>query len=87
MFPVRFLLSFPSLNSLSCRGSAIARIVGATTKQYPETFDATVKMWVFEEQVDGRKLSEIINTDHENVKYLPGAKLPHNVVCGLSLTP
>ena len=26
-----------------------------------------------------RKLSEIINTDHENVKYLPDIKLPANV--------
>lgn len=37
-------------------------------------------MWVFEETVDGRKLTEIINTEHENVKYLPGHKLPTNVV-------
>ena len=29
-------------------------------------------MWVFEEMVNGEKLSEIINTTHENVKYLPG---------------
>lgn len=43
-------------------------------------FDNTVKMWVFEEMVDGRKLTEIINTEHENVKYLPGHKLPSNVV-------
>lgn len=43
-------------------------------------FDNTVKMWVFEEMVNGRKLTEIINTDHENVKYLPGHKLPANVV-------
>ena len=28
-------------------------------------------MWVFEEEVDGQKLTEIINTQHENVKYLP----------------
>lgn len=27
----------------------------------------------------GGKLSEIINTRHENVKYLPGKKLPENV--------
>ena len=39
-----------------------------------------VAMWVFEEEVNGRKLTEIINTDHENVKYLPGRKLPENVV-------
>lgn len=37
-------------------------------------------MWVFEEDVGGRKLTEIINTQHENVKYLPGHKLPPNVV-------
>ena len=30
-----------------------------------------VRMWVFEEEVDGQKLTEIINTQHENVKYLP----------------
>ena len=29
-------------------------------------------MWVFEEVVNGRKLSDIINETNENVKYLPG---------------
>lgn len=43
-------------------------------------FENAVKMWVFEEMVNGRKLTEIINTEHENVKYLPGHKLPANVV-------
>ena len=37
-------------------------------------------MWVYEELIEGRKLTEIINEDHENVKYLPGVKLPENVV-------
>jgi len=37
-------------------------------------------MWVFEEMLDGKKLTEIINTTHENIKYLPGKKLPENVV-------
>uniref|UniRef100_A0A668U8H8 Glycerol-3-phosphate dehydrogenase [NAD(+)] n=1 Tax=Oreochromis aureus TaxID=47969 RepID=A0A668U8H8_OREAU len=61
------------------QGSAIARIVGnnARTLQHIAT---TVKMWVFEENINGRKLSDIINTEHENVKYLPGYKLPENVV-------
>ena len=27
-------------------------------------------MWVYEEMVDGRKLTEIINEKHENVKYV-----------------
>jgi len=37
-------------------------------------------MYVYEEIVDGMKLSEIINTKHENTKYLPGCILPDNVV-------
>lgn len=37
-------------------------------------------MWVFEEIVKGQRLTEIINTRHENIKYLPDIKLPENVV-------
>ena len=37
-------------------------------------------MWVFEEVVQGRKLTEIINSTHENVKYLPNIPLPDNIV-------
>ena len=37
-------------------------------------------MYVYEEMVNGRKLTEIINTEHENVKYLPGRRLPENIV-------
>lgn len=42
-------------------------------------------MWVFEETVtleDGsqEKLTDVINQRHENVKYLPGIKLPENVI-------
>eukprot|EP00164_Ancoracysta_twista_P002650 GFYU01003525.1.p2 GENE.GFYU01003525.1~~GFYU01003525.1.p2 ORF type:complete len:364 (-),score=116.26 GFYU01003525.1:154-1194(-) len=60
-------------------GSAIAKIVGNNAARL-DSLDNTVKMWVFEEEVNGRKLTEIINTDHENVKYLPGVKLPENVI-------
>uniref|UniRef100_U3ET44 Glycerol-3-phosphate dehydrogenase [NAD(+)] n=1 Tax=Micrurus fulvius TaxID=8637 RepID=U3ET44_MICFL len=60
-------------------GSAIAKIVGSNAARL-EMFDTTVKMWVFEEEIAGQKLTEIINTQHENVKYLPGHKLPPNVV-------
>jgi len=60
-------------------GSAIARIVGENARRWP-CFEPEVKMWVFEEMIDGKKLTEIINTQHENVKYLPGKKLPENVV-------
>lgn len=61
------------------RGSAIAKIVGRNAAKFDE-FDNQVKMYVFEELIDGRKLSEIINTSHENVKYLPNHKLPDNIV-------
>ena len=53
--------------------------MGANAAKH-DKFDTKVNMWVFEETVNGRKLTEIINTDHENVKYLPGHKLPPNVV-------
>ena len=42
-------------------------------------------MWVYEEEIESanghrRKLTEIINSEHENVKYLPQIKLPNNVI-------
>ncbi|XP_020916947.1 glycerol-3-phosphate dehydrogenase [NAD(+)], cytoplasmic isoform X2 [Exaiptasia diaphana] len=61
-------------------GSVIAKIVGANTKDHNDIFHEEVKMYVYEEEIDGKKLTEIINTQHENVKYLPGYKLPENVV-------
>ncbi|KAI9310966.1 glycerol-3-phosphate dehydrogenase [NAD+] [Dichotomocladium elegans] len=60
-------------------GSSIARVIGQNVKRYPDLFDESVRMWVFEEEVDGRSLTDIINEKHENVKYLPGIKLPENV--------
>ncbi|KAM4705269.1 glycerol-3-phosphate dehydrogenase 1-like protein [Rhinophrynus dorsalis] len=60
-------------------GSAVAKIIGNNVKSL-QKFASQVNMWVFEENINGRKLTEIINTEHENVKYLPGHKLPENVV-------
>ena len=37
-------------------------------------------MWVHDEDVGGQLLSDVINKDHENVKYLPGHLIPKNVV-------
>lgn len=67
------------LDGFICRGSAIAKIVGRNAAKFPH-FENEVHMYVYEELVDGRKLSEIINTEHENVKYLPGHRLPDNIV-------
>ncbi|KAJ8003538.1 hypothetical protein DPEC_G00149390 [Dallia pectoralis] len=66
-------------------GSAIAKIVGANAKG-SNRFNPIVNMWVFEEIIDGKKLTEIINTEHENVKYLPGHKIPKNVVAVPEIT-
>ena len=75
-------------------GSAIAKIVGENCEKLPQ-FHNEVNMWVYEEYVSlpnddasdtggsgvtSIKLSEVINTRHENIKYLPGIKLPTNVV-------
>jgi glycerol-3-phosphate dehydrogenase (NAD+) len=61
-------------------GSAIARIAGMNVQRYPELFEEQVNMYVYEEQVDGKPLTQIINKQHENVKYLPGVTLPDNIV-------
>ena len=45
-----------------------------------------VSMWVFEELVDGRKLTEIINTTHENTKYLRGIYLTSNLIAFSSMS-
>lgn len=68
-------------NFFFVRGSAIAKILGKNVVERKERFNPEVKMYMYEEMIDGRKLTEIVNTEHENVKYLPGIKLPENVVC------
>ena len=67
-------------------GSAIATLVGRNCERLPY-FENQVNMWVYEEQIpdpeeEGKmsNLTDIINTRHENVKYLPGITLPKNVV-------
>ncbi|XP_061871546.1 glycerol-3-phosphate dehydrogenase [NAD(+)], cytoplasmic isoform X2 [Colius striatus] len=62
-------------------GSAIAKIAGANAARLG-AFEQRVHMWVLQEDVGGRRLTDIINTEHENVKYLPGHKLPPNVFIG-----
>ncbi|XP_043247946.1 glycerol-3-phosphate dehydrogenase [NAD(+)], cytoplasmic-like isoform X1 [Colletes gigas] len=60
-------------------GSAIAKIVGTNASKH-NSFEDRVTMYVYEEIINGKKLTEIINETHENVKYLPGHILPKNVV-------
>jgi len=61
------------------RGSVIAKIVGRNVIEH-SIFVQHVPVWVKEELFNGKKLTEIINTRHENIKYLPGCIIPYNVV-------
>jgi glycerol-3-phosphate dehydrogenase (NAD+) len=61
-------------------GSVIAKIIGHNVRGKPGVFAERVPMYVYEEFIDGQKLTDIINTIHENVKYLPGCIIPDNVV-------
>ena len=54
--------------TLFFRASALAIILGKNAKKYA-CFENEIKMWVYEELIEGKKLSEIINEQHENVKY------------------
>jgi len=65
--------------------SALAPIVGKNCERLDE-MQTTVNMWVYEEEFEGQKLSEVINTEHENRKYLPGIKLPDNIVAVTNVT-
>jgi hypothetical protein len=65
-------------------GSAIATLVGANCARL-DHYEDQVNMWVFEETIERKDgstalLTEVINSQHENVKYLPGVPLPPNVV-------
>lgn len=81
-------------------GSTIAKIVAENTKANPKIFEPEVQMWVYEEEVEipkdsphydasvgdaKQKITSIINKYHENVKYLPGIKLPDNVIANPDL--
>ena len=79
MHRTTFIISY-GLTTYLFRGSAIAKVVGNNVKTMTDEFVEEIRMWVFEENINGRKLTEIINTDHENVKYLPGQSIPENIV-------
>ncbi|KAI0983134.1 hypothetical protein GJ496_002189 [Pomphorhynchus laevis] len=76
-------------------GTAIAKVIGenvekltaASASENNMMYNRTVKMYVYEELVDnGQKLSEVINKQRENVKYLPGHRLPDCVVASSDIT-
>ncbi|KAK4144873.1 NAD-dependent glycerol-3-phosphate dehydrogenase N-terminus-domain-containing protein [Dichotomopilus funicola] len=81
-------------------GTTVAKLVAENTREHPDLFEEDVQMWVYEENVtiapdsphydaalgdEPQKLTKVINTYHENVKYLPKIPLPSNVVANPSL--
>lgn len=61
-------------------GTTIAKVIAENAAARPHLFSHNVKMWVHQEVIDGEKLTDIINTKHQNVKYLPDVTLPTNLV-------
>jgi glycerol-3-phosphate dehydrogenase (NAD+) len=66
-------------------GTTIAKVVSESALEYPTLFDINVRWWVHEEDIVYKgenhpaKISYILNNFHENVKYLPGVRLPDNL--------
>lgn len=60
-------------------GTAVAKIVAENCMQKPYLFHRDVKMWVRSNEISDMKMPDIINTYHENIKYLPGVTLPFNL--------
>ncbi|XP_065876900.1 glycerol-3-phosphate dehydrogenase [NAD(+)] isoform X2 [Euphorbia lathyris] len=61
-------------------GSVAAKLIASNTLNLT-SFHDEVRMWVFEETLPtGEKLTDVINRNNENVKYLPGIKLGKNVI-------
>lgn len=44
-----------------------------------DIFEREVRQWVFEEEFNGEKLTDVINRERENPKYLPGIKFTDNI--------
>ncbi|CAF0842591.1 unnamed protein product [Rotaria sordida] len=62
-------------------GSAIAIHIGEKVRKLKGQYDEKILMWCREETLDdGSKLTQVINKQHENVKYLPHEKIPDNVI-------
>jgi glycerol-3-phosphate dehydrogenase (NAD+) len=72
--------------NVNFRGTTAGKMISENILSFKNQFDQTVKMWVWEETLpDGRLLSRVINDARENVKYLPGVKLPPNLLAVTSL--
>lgn len=60
--------------------TTLAKVIAENCSEHPAVFEPVVTMSFVDESVNGKKLSEWISKKHENPKYLPGVKLPDNLV-------
>ncbi|KAF8563898.1 hypothetical protein P879_05897 [Paragonimus westermani] len=65
-------------------GTAVARLMAGNVKN-SEEFHKTVTMFVHDEKYSGESLADSINRMHVNPVYLPGFKLPKNVIASCDL--
>ncbi|VBB72023.1 Putative Glycerol-3-phosphate dehydrogenase [NAD+] [Podospora comata] len=86
--------SFPHKHKVAVIGSGnwgttVGKVIAESTSEHPDVFEKDVQMWVYEEKVrvDGetRNLTEVINTKHQNTKYLEGINLPTNLIANPSI--
>ncbi|KAI5149595.1 glycerol-3-phosphate dehydrogenase (NAD+) [Enteropsectra breve] len=60
-------------------GTTVAKVI-AENAVGRKSIENEVILWTHEEEVNGEKISEMINNRHINEKYLPGITLPLNIV-------
>lgn len=78
---VSLALCWPSFARAERSLGRSAAHIGEKVRQLTDRYQERIHMWCKEETLDdGRKLTEVINKEHENVKYLPDQKIPENVV-------
>lgn len=75
----RFRVAMVGSGAWAC--AAVRMVAQSVTTDDPaDNFDNEVRMWVHEEDYEGRKLTAVINEQNENPRYLPGISLGTNVI-------
>lgn len=60
-------------------GTAVARRICQNVANI-ESYQREITLWLHDELIDGRYLSDAINEDHVNEKYLPNISLPNEII-------
>ena len=61
--------------------TTIARLLASNIDEREDLkYDPEIRMWTIHEEYEGENLTALINTHHENFKYLPGYTLSTNII-------